>query len=116
MWCVISITLAIESHTLKQSYDSISEIRVGCLLFVFIVTFTIVHLKYEARLNNIQTQTQQYRNEIIVKHPLFGTYFYEMVPTEEAAKENLREHYQILNNKRLEILPFDINVTKDRGN
>ena len=36
MWCVILITLVTELHTLKQSYDNILKICVGCLLFVFI--------------------------------------------------------------------------------
>ena len=115
MWCVILITLVTELHTLKQSYDNILKICVGCLLFVFIAIFTIVHFKYEARLNNIQTQIQQHRNEIIVKHLPFETYFYEMTPTEEIAKENFKEYYQISNNKKLKILPFDINVIEDRG-
>ena len=74
-----------------------------------------IHFKYEARLNNIQTQIQQHRNEIIVKHLPFETYFYEMTPTEEIAKENFKEYYQISNNKQLKILPFDINVIEDRG-
>ena len=107
MWCVILITLVTELHILK--------ICVGCLLFVFIAIFTIVHFKYEARLNNIQTQIQQHRNEIIVKHLPFETYFYEMTPTEEIEKENFKEYYQISNNKQLKILPFDINVIEDRG-
>ena len=115
MWCVILITLVTELHTLKQSYDNILKICVGCLLFVFIAIFTIVHFKYEARLNNIQTQIQQHRNEIIVKHLPFETYFYEMTPTEEIEKENFKEYYQISNNKQLKILPFDINVIEDRG-
>ena len=113
--CVILITLVTELHTLKQSYDNILKICVGCLLFVFIAIFTIVHFKYEARLNNIQTQIQQHRNEIIVKHLPFETYFYEMTPTEEIEKENFKEYYQISNNKQLKILPFDINVIEDRG-
>ena len=115
MWCVIFVILITELHILKQSYDNVLKICVGFLLFVFIAIFTNVHFKYEARLNNIQTQIQHHRNEIIVKHLPFETYFYEMTPTEESTKENFKEYYRISNNKKLKILPFDINVIEDRG-
>ena len=49
--------------------------------------FTIVHFKYEARLNNIQTQIQQHRNEIIVKHLPFETYFYEMTQLKKSKRK-----------------------------
>ena len=115
MWCVIFIVLDTELHILKQSYDNILKICVGFLLFVFIAIFTDVHFKYETRLNNIQTQVHHHKNEIVVKHLPFETYFYEMTPTEEIAIENFKEYYQISNNKQLKILPFDINVIEDRG-
>ena len=53
MWCVILITLVTELHTLKQSYDNILKICVGCLLFVFIAIFTIVH--FQSLLGYLQT-------------------------------------------------------------
>ncbi|MCJ1655651.1 hypothetical protein MT340_002595 [Staphylococcus sp. NRL 16/872] len=113
LWCLLAVILLTTLGRLTQSIFNILKLLTILLMVVYIIVCTTLHFENEKRVDAIHTQINNHKNELVIHHLPFETYFSGMTPTNEIDQENFKEYHHIPNDKKIKVLPFEIKETND---
>ncbi|RTX90059.1 hypothetical protein E2558_06535 [Staphylococcus pragensis] len=113
LWCLLAVILLTTLGRLTTTIFNILKLLNILLMVVYMIVCTTLYIENDKRLESIHTQIGKHKNELVIHHLPFETYFSGMTPTSEIDKDNFKEYHHIPNNKKIKVMPFEIIETND---